>query len=116
MPEIEERKVVDHTTHRTVDMRKCISKSHETFNNLKANFRQEVENQTNFYQRQKTGVVVKKKSRTEYFSKAFKAHTTRKQKAIKILYDLFDPMDFRNKDSFHEHHDLIVGKGYLEII
>jgi hypothetical protein len=48
--------------------------------------------------------------------KAFKAHITRKQKAMKIFYDLFDPIYFRDKDSSHEHHDLIVGKGDLEII
>ena len=116
MPEKEERRVIDCTTRRTVDIQECISKSHETFNNLKANFRREVENQADFYQKQKTEVVVQKKSRTEYFSKDFKPHTRRKQKAIKIFYGLYEPMDFRDKDSSHEHHDLIVGKNDQEII
>jgi len=116
MPEKEERRVIDSTTRRTVDMRECISKLHKTFKNLKANLRREVENQADFYQKQKTEVVVQKKSRTEYFSKDFKAHITRKQKAIKIFYDLYGAIDLLDTDSSHEHHDLIVGKGDQEII
>lgn len=105
MPEKEERRVIDCTTSRPLDMQ-----------DLKANVRREIENQTDFHQNRKTGVVVQKKSRTKYFSKDFKTHITRKQRAIKIFFGLYEPIYFRDKDSSQEHHDLIVGKDDQGII
>ena len=46
----------------------------------------------------------------------FNPHITRKRKAIEIFYDLFELLNLRDKDSSHEHHDLIVGKCDQEII
>ncbi|MBW1825210.1 MAG: hypothetical protein JRI87_11770 [Deltaproteobacteria bacterium] len=116
MPENEKRRVVDPTTHRIVDLRGCVPKLHDTLKHLEVNYRREVENQTNIYKKQKTALVITKGSRTEFFSKTYKAHITRKRKAIEIFYDLYAAIDLLDKNSSHEHHDIIVGKGDRGII
>jgi uncharacterized protein YehS (DUF1456 family) len=75
-----------------------------------------IRNQADFYKKRKTDLVVMKKSRIEYFSKTFKVHKIRKQKMLEVFYELSAAIDLLDKDSYREHHDVIVEKGDQGII
>jgi len=116
MPENKQRRVADRRTPLIADSRRCATKPPDTFKHLEANYRQEVEHQTDFYEKGKKAIAVRKGSRREVFCKTYKAHITRKRTAIGISYDLYKPIDLLDKDSSPAHHDAIVEKGDPGII
>lgn len=116
IPKKREWRAVDRTTHLIADERRCVRKSPDTLTHMKANYRRKLGHLTEFYKKRKTEVVIVKNSRTEFFSRTYQAPITRKRKAMGISYVLSEAIDLLDKDSSHEHHDLIVEKGDWEII